>query len=110
MTGYDTRGRPQPCRKCRGTGRIAPASPQRPAPPTRDRWIAAHERAIERYGRTFAALALTPQGAAELIREMEAPPADTPERRATFARARAATRFVRAEAPSGPHPIPDLLP
>jgi hypothetical protein len=31
---------------------------------------------------------LTPEGVAEIIAEMEAPPADTPERRATFARAR----------------------
>jgi hypothetical protein len=30
--GYDRRGRVIPCRKCRGTGRITPAEPQRPAP------------------------------------------------------------------------------
>jgi DnaJ-class molecular chaperone len=30
-TGY-IRGRPQPCRKCAGTGWITPKHPQRPAP------------------------------------------------------------------------------
>jgi hypothetical protein len=32
--GYDRRERPIPCRKCRGTGRIGPAEPQRQTPPT----------------------------------------------------------------------------
>lgn len=36
---------------------------------------------------------LSPEGIAEITAELEAPPADTPERRATFARARAA-RFL----------------
>lgn len=45
---------------------------------------------------------LTPEGAAEIIAEMESPPADTPQRRATFARARAMAavreRLTREEA------------
>jgi hypothetical protein len=49
--GYDRRGRPIPCRKCRGTGRITPTEPQRPPwLQTRDlrcscgRTLAEHER------------------------------------------------------------------
>jgi hypothetical protein len=37
---------------------------------------------------------LTPEGIAEIIAEMNNPPQDTPERRATFDRARAALRLV----------------
>jgi hypothetical protein len=37
---------------------------------------------------------LSAAGFAELLREMDAPPADTPERRMTFARARAARPLV----------------
>ena len=37
---------------------------------------------------------LSPEGIAEVIAELEAPPADTPERRATFARARAMSFLV----------------
>jgi len=37
---------------------------------------------------------LSPQGMDEVMSEFEAPPADTPERRATFARARAAGFLV----------------
>jgi len=37
---------------------------------------------------------LSPEGMAEVVAELEAPPADTPERRATFALARAAAPLV----------------
>jgi DnaJ-class molecular chaperone len=50
-TGY-RKGRPVPCRKCRGTGRITPAEPQRQTPPT------ASERAefFREYNAGYAAL------------------------------------------------------
>ncbi|HSU14072.1 hypothetical protein [Longimicrobium sp.] len=38
---------------------------------------------------------LSRQGIAEVVAELSAPPSDTPERRATFARARAASFLVR---------------
>jgi hypothetical protein len=38
---------------------------------------------------------LSREGVAEVIAELDAPPADTPERRATFARARAAAFLVQ---------------
>ncbi len=38
---------------------------------------------------------LSPQGVAEVVAELDAPPADTPQRRATFARARAASFLVK---------------
>jgi hypothetical protein len=38
---------------------------------------------------------LSPEGIAEVVAELDAPPADTPERRATFARARAASFLVQ---------------
>lgn len=38
---------------------------------------------------------LSPEGMEEIIEEMKQPPADTPERRATFARARAAGFLVQ---------------
>jgi hypothetical protein len=37
---------------------------------------------------------LSPEGMAEVAAELDAPPADTPQRRATFARARAAAFLV----------------
>ncbi|HEY0023958.1 MAG TPA: hypothetical protein VGB24_13650 [Longimicrobium sp.] len=37
---------------------------------------------------------LSPEGIEEILAEMRAPPADTPERRATFERARAAKFLV----------------
>ena len=37
---------------------------------------------------------LSPEGVREIIEEMNNPPADTPERRATFARARSAAFLV----------------
>lgn len=37
---------------------------------------------------------LSPEGTEEVLAEMRAPPADTPERRATFERARAAKFLV----------------
>lgn len=37
---------------------------------------------------------LSPEGMAEVAAELDAPPADTPERRATFALAKAATPLV----------------
>jgi hypothetical protein len=51
-TGYNRRERPVPCRKCRGTGRITPAEPQRQTPPT------ASERAefFREYNASYAAL------------------------------------------------------
>jgi hypothetical protein len=39
---------------------------------------------------------LSPEGAEHLLREMESPPADTPERRATFARIAAWAERERA--------------
>jgi hypothetical protein len=45
---------------------------------------------------------LSPEGIEEVLVEMRAPPADTPERRATFQRARAA-RFL-VEQGWRPHP------
>jgi hypothetical protein len=38
---------------------------------------------------------LSREGIAEVIAELDAPPADTPQRRATFARARAASFLVQ---------------
>ncbi len=38
---------------------------------------------------------LSPEGVAEIVAEMNNPPEDTPERRATFDRARAAGRLVQ---------------
>jgi hypothetical protein len=38
---------------------------------------------------------LAPEGVAEIIAEMNNPPEDTPERRATFERARAASELVQ---------------
>lgn len=38
---------------------------------------------------------LAPEGVAEIIAEMNNPPEDTPERRATFERARAASGLVQ---------------
>lgn len=38
---------------------------------------------------------LSPEGVAEIVHEMNQPPQDSPERRATFARARAADFLVR---------------
>jgi hypothetical protein len=46
--GYDRRERPLPCRKCRGTGRITPAEPQRPAPRRRPRMTPAELEAAYR--------------------------------------------------------------
>jgi hypothetical protein len=37
---------------------------------------------------------LSPEGMAEVVAELNAPPADTPQRRATFARAKAAEYLV----------------
>ena len=37
---------------------------------------------------------LSPEGMAEVAAELDAPPADTPQRRATFARAKAAAFLV----------------
>lgn len=58
--GYAPNGRILACRKCAGTGTIKPRRPQRSSPATIARWMAAHERAIARYSRAFAALAATP--------------------------------------------------
>ncbi|WP_420125640.1 hypothetical protein [Longimicrobium sp.] len=38
---------------------------------------------------------LSPEGVAEIVAEMQRPPEDTPERRATFDRARSATFLAR---------------
>ena len=38
---------------------------------------------------------LSPEGMEEIVEEMKRPPADTPERRATFSRARAAGFLVQ---------------
>jgi hypothetical protein len=38
---------------------------------------------------------LSPEGVREIARELDAPPADTPQRRSTFVRARAAAFLVR---------------
>lgn len=38
---------------------------------------------------------LSPEGIAEIVAEMNNPPEDTPERRATFERARAASGLVQ---------------
>jgi len=38
---------------------------------------------------------LSPEGIAEVVAELDAPPAETPERRATFARARASSFLVQ---------------
>ncbi len=40
---------------------------------------------------------LSPEGAREILDELANPPADTPERRATFARARAMSPLVKRE-------------
>ena len=44
---------------------------------------------------------LTREGVQEILDEMRKPPADTPERRATFARAHAARFLVEQAAPQG---------
>jgi hypothetical protein len=46
---------------------------------------------------------LSPEGIAEIAAELDRPPADTRERRATFARARAAAFLVRQTIA---HPVP----
>ena len=38
---------------------------------------------------------LSPEGVREIVRELDAPPADTPQRRSTFVRASAAAYLVR---------------
>lgn len=40
---------------------------------------------------------LSPEGVREILEEIENPPPDTPERKATFARARAAAFLVEEE-------------
>jgi hypothetical protein len=47
---------------------------------------------------------LSREGMEEIIEEMKRPPADTPERRATFARARAAGALVQQVLSSASHP------
>lgn len=47
---------------------------------------------------------LSPEGMAEIEAELAAPPADTPERRATFARAKAARFLVEQIMKQGKHP------
>jgi hypothetical protein len=92
QTGYDRRQRPIPCRKCRGTGVIGPAEPQRPAPTAPPDPV----RRADPLTRRPTVPELSPEGTAELLREMESPPADTPERQATFARISAWAERERA--------------
>jgi hypothetical protein len=40
---------------------------------------------------------LSPEGAREILKELASPPADTPARKATFARARAMSSLVKRE-------------